>query len=75
MIEDKLKLKRSEKIFNNKFEAYRKDAIKAAKDLLYLDDTIDRLKNAKTTNQIANIMRDARLAHFGRNNNKPSNEN
>ena len=63
-------------------EAYRKDAITAAKELTYSQNTIYSLEHASTINQIGNIMKQARLNssdydidyEVTRKNNKVSNE-
>lgn len=46
-------------------EAYREDAIKAAKDFRYGDDVIEALKEAKTIGQMEKIMVTARHKMFG----------
>lgn len=43
-----------------KIRAYKKEAIKAAKELYYGEDIIEKIKEAKTENQIRNIMKEAR---------------
>lgn len=67
---------------NGELENYRKDAITAAIDLTYSEDTIYQLEKAKTINQICSIMKQARLDsseqdinyNSTRKNNKVSNE-
>lgn len=39
---------------------YQKDAIRIAKDLRYGKEIIEKIKTAKTDNEIARIMKDAR---------------
>lgn len=41
--------------------AYRKEAISIAFDFHYPYEIVNRIKNAKTENQIANALRDGRL--------------
>lgn len=49
----------------NIFEVYyRNDAIKAARDLRYGQDVIDKIKAAKTDAEIDRIMRKARYEKF-----------
>ena len=52
-------------IINNNDEAslesYRDYCVKAAKELYYGKETIDKLSNAKTNTEISNIMKQARL--------------
>ena len=64
---------------NSELENYRKDAIIAAKDLTYSQDTIYKLERATSINQIVNVMKTARLNlsdhDHNRKNNKQSNEN
>lgn len=43
------------------FWQYKNKMIRAAKDLLYSDDVIERIKNAETDKEISNIMRNARI--------------
>lgn len=43
---------------------FRKQAIKAAKDLLYGEEVIKALKNAKTESEIDRIMKTARKKTF-----------
>ena len=40
---------------------YRKDALKAAKDLGYGEEVIQQIKNAKTDDEISRIMASARM--------------
>lgn len=44
----------------NDVRAYRRGALKAAKELCYGDEVIRRIKNAKTSDEISRIMRTAR---------------
>lgn len=43
---------------------YKRQAIKAAKDLLYGNKVIKKIKKAKTEGEIDRIMRAARHEHF-----------
>lgn len=49
--------------FNNG-TSYRKDAIKAARDLRYGDEVIEKLKAAESDSEITRIMKDARKKRF-----------
>ena len=60
-------------------ENYRKDALTAAKELTYSQDTLDRIEQATSITQIGNAMVQARHMLFDesnstRKNNKVSNE-
>jgi hypothetical protein len=44
---------------------FRKEALIAAKDLLYGEKVIEQLKAAKTTAEISRIMKNARDKKFG----------
>lgn len=46
-------------------EAYKVQAIKAARDLQYGDEVVAKIKNAKTDGEIARIMITARKERFG----------
>ena len=43
---------------------YKRQAIKAAKDLKYGDEVVEKLKKAKTEGEIDRIMKAARHEHF-----------
>lgn len=47
--------------YRNKDKDYKKQAITAAKQLLYGPEVILKIKNAKDNNEIEKIMRNARL--------------
>ena len=60
-------------------ENYRKDALTAAKELTYSQDTLDQIERATSITQIGNAMAQARHMLFDnsnptRKNNKVSNE-
>ena len=60
-------------------EKYRKDALTAAKELIYSQDTLDQIERATSITQIGNAMTQARHMLFDesnstRKNNKVSNE-
>lgn len=44
------------------FEKYKKDSIRAAKDLRYGKTVVDKLKAAKTEAEVTNILKTARLS-------------
>lgn len=44
------------------FEKYKKDSIRAAKDLRYGKEVIDKLESAKTEAEVTNILKTARLS-------------
>ena len=46
--------------FYDNFKKVQKQTIKAAKELLYSPEIIEKLNNAKSTNELANIMKTAR---------------
>ena len=46
------------------FGKYRRQMMKAAKDLRYGQDTIDKIHDAKTENEISIIMTNARKAQM-----------
>lgn len=48
----------------NGLRKYKKEAIKAAKELYYGEDVIEKIKEAKTENQIRNIMEEARKSFW-----------
>ena len=45
---------------NDNVRAYRRGALKIARELCYSDDVLRRIRNAKTTEEISRIMRTAR---------------
>ena len=45
---------------NDDLRAYRRGALKAAKELCYGDEVIRRIKNAKSSDEISRIMKTAR---------------
>lgn len=49
---------------STEFYAYKKYALKAAKDLCYPKSVVEELKNASTEGEIARIMRTARDRKF-----------
>lgn len=49
---------------DNVVSQYKRQAIKAAKNLLYGDKVIEKIKNAKTEGEIDRIMKAARHEHF-----------
>lgn len=48
------------------FRHYRRQMIRAAEELYYGDDVIRKIKNAKTANDITNIMSTARKQQIER---------
>lgn len=46
------------------FEVYQRYAIKAAEELRYSDEAVEKIKQAKTENEIRRIMMDARKEFF-----------
>lgn len=44
----------------NTFEQYVKDAVQIAKDLLYPEEVIEKIEEAKSEIQVDNILHDAR---------------
>ena len=47
---------------SDSFRAYQREALKAACELCYSNEVIQRIKNAKTVGEISRIMRTARNA-------------
>ena len=50
---------------NDTFKAYKSEAIKAAEDLEYGTEILEKLENAKTDGEIQRIMVSARHEKFG----------
>ena len=50
---------------NDTFKAYKSEAIKAAKDLGYGTEILEKLENAKTDGEIQRLMIAARHKKFG----------
>ena len=46
--------------YKQEFEHYKRDSVRAAEDLGYSKDVIDKIKTAKTVGEITSIMRNAR---------------
>lgn len=46
---------------NSELETYRKDALEAAKDLMYSETTICKIEHAETITRICNAMYQARI--------------
>lgn len=52
-------------LYDTELRTYKHQALVAAKDLLYDEETISKIKAAKTENEIRQIMAEGRKRRFG----------